>query len=66
MTGARYRLLTPTPAAGRAGSGAIAVIHLRCARGADVTALIGREIGIGDVVLADLFGVDEGLVARWS
>jgi tRNA U34 5-carboxymethylaminomethyl modifying GTPase MnmE/TrmE len=51
-------------------AGALAVVQLAAADGAEMDALFGRlgigRAAVGAVVLRDLLGVDRGIVARWS
>jgi tRNA U34 5-carboxymethylaminomethyl modifying GTPase MnmE/TrmE len=51
-------------------AGALAVVQLVGADGAEVDALLARlgvgRVAVGAVVLRDLMGVDRGIVARWS
>lgn len=65
MTEAGHTLLTPIPAAGRAGSGAIAVV---CVEGSEneIDALFPSPVSPGEVCLRSLLGVDHGIVVRWS
>ena len=62
-----WRLVTPSQ-----GSGAIAVFELRGESAAAIDHAIAvvtgdaRPIGVGEMPLRDLAGVDRGVVARWS
>ncbi|MDX2117047.1 MAG: GTPase [Planctomycetota bacterium] len=62
------RLLTPATAAG-----AVAAIRLSAGEPADLDSMLEaccptrrRHLSVGEVRLADLAGVDRGLIARWS
>lgn len=68
MTSIQARLATPPPTIGTGA--ALAIIDLLSPDPASLDDLVqrltGRQIRAGDVRLADLRGIDRGLVARWN